>query len=81
MMVEEEQKIDVIVEQVNEEQKTSTDAALVTSAQAVAAQKRLMLGNSRSVTDFAKVQQIGTGTYGVVFLAKDKRTGKQYALK
>ena len=44
--------------------------------EAVAAQKKLLLGNSRCVTDFAKVQQIGTGTYGVVFLAKDKRTGK-----
>lgn len=33
------------------------------------------------MTDFAKVQQIGTGTYGVVFLAKDKQTGKEYALK
>ena len=77
MIVEEEQKTEVI-----EEQKTSPEAApMVTSAQAVAAQKRLLLGNSRSVTDFAKVQQIGTGTYGVVFLAKDKRTGKQYALK
>lgn len=33
------------------------------------------------MTDFSKVSQIGTGTYGVVFLAKDKVTGKEFALK
>lgn len=45
------------------------------------AAKKLLLGNSRCVADFAKVQQIGTGTYGVVFLARDKQTNKEYALK
>ena len=44
-------------------------------------QKKLLLGNSRCVTDFAKVKQIGTGTYGIVFLARDKNTNKEYALK
>ena len=43
--------------------------------------KKFLLGNSRCVTDFAKVKQIGTGTYGVVFLARDKKTDKEYALK
>lgn len=51
------------------------------AAAELAQAKRILLGNSRSVTDFAKVKQIGTGTYGVVFLAKDKSTGKLYALK
>lgn len=40
-----------------------------------------MLGNARCVSDFEKLAEIGEGTYGTVFKAKDKETGKIYALK
>ena len=32
-------------------------------------------------TAFAKVKQLGQGTYGKVYLAKDKRSGEEVALK
>jgi serine/threonine protein kinase len=38
-------------------------------------------GLCRSVHDFEKIVQIGQGTYGVVFKAKDLHTGRIYALK
>jgi hypothetical protein len=34
--------------------------------------KKHLLGNARCVSDFIKVQEIGEGTYGTVFKAKDK---------
>lgn len=34
-----------------------------------------MVGNTRSVVDFSKLDQIGMGTYGIVYKARDKITG------
>ena len=31
--------------------------------------------------DFQKLEKVGMGTYGVVYKARDKKTGKFYALK
>ena len=36
---------------------------------------------SRSVNDYTKLEQIGMGTYGIVYKARHKTTGKIYALK
>lgn len=44
-------------------------------------QRHNMLQASRCVEDFEKVCGIGEGTYGVVYRARDKSTGKEYALK
>ena len=43
--------------------------------------KKKLLGNSRCVSDFEKIQEIGEGTYGTVFKARDKESGKILALK
>jgi len=40
-----------------------------------------LLGNTRCVADFEKLGEIGEGTYGTVFKAKDKITGEIVALK
>lgn len=39
------------------------------------------LGNCRSVDEFDKLNRIGEGTYGIVYRARDKRTGEIVALK
>lgn len=39
------------------------------------------LSGSRSVECFDKIEQIGEGTYGQVFMAKERRTGEIVALK
>jgi serine/threonine protein kinase len=43
--------------------------------------KRKLLGNTRCVADFEKIAEIGEGTYGTVFKARDKGTGEIVALK
>ena len=40
-----------------------------------------ILGNSRSVAEFEKLNRIGEGTYGVVYRAKDTVSGEIVALK
>ena len=43
--------------------------------------KEAILGNSRSVAEFEKLNRIGEGTYGVVYRAKDTVSGEIVALK
>ena len=43
--------------------------------------KKHLLGNARSVTEFQKLQEIGEGTYGTVYKARDKLTEQIVALK
>jgi serine/threonine protein kinase len=43
--------------------------------------RRQLLGNTRCVADFQKIEEIGEGTYGTVFKARDKETGEIVALK
>ena len=40
-----------------------------------------ILGNSRSVADFDKLNRVGEGTYGVVYRARDSVNGQIVALK
>jgi cell division cycle 2-like protein len=40
-----------------------------------------VLAGSRSINEFEKIAEIGDGTYGVVFKARDMSTGNIYALK
>ena len=37
--------------------------------------------NCRYVGEFDKLDMIGEGTYGIVFVAKDRSTGQTYAIK
>ena len=39
------------------------------------------LGKCVDVNNFERIAQIGEGTYGLVFMARDKRTGQIVALK
>ena len=39
------------------------------------------LGNARSVTQFEKILEIGEGTYGTVYKARDRVSGDLMALK
>jgi serine/threonine protein kinase len=41
----------------------------------------LFLGSCRSVDEFQKLNRIGEGTYGIVYRAKDSRSGEIVALK
>ncbi|KAF9279292.1 Cyclin-dependent kinase 10 [Mortierella alpina] len=43
--------------------------------------QKAFFGTSRVVDDFEKLNKVGEGTYGVVYRAKDKRTGEIVALK
>lgn len=43
--------------------------------------ENLTFGKCRFVGEFEKLDQIGQGTYGVVYRARDSKTGKIYALK
>jgi serine/threonine protein kinase len=43
--------------------------------------KRQLLGNARCVSDFEKIGEIGEGTYGTVYKARDKDKGEVVALK
>ncbi len=43
--------------------------------------KKELLGNTRCVSDFEKIVEIGEGTYGTVYKAKDKASGNIVALK
>ena len=43
--------------------------------------KRQLLGNARCVSDFEKIAEIGEGTYGTVYKARDKNTQEVVALK
>ena len=40
-----------------------------------------ILGRCRSVSDFEKVNRVGEGTYGIVYLGKDVKSGDFLALK
>lgn len=40
-----------------------------------------ILGACRSVSDFEKLNRIGEGTYGIVYRARDLKTGEIVALK
>ena len=40
-----------------------------------------ILGVCRSVSDFEKLNRIGEGTYGIVYRAKDLKSGEIVALK
>lgn len=40
-----------------------------------------ILGACRSVSDFEKLNRVGEGTYGIVYRAKDLKSGKIVALK
>ena len=40
-----------------------------------------ILGSCRSVSDFEKLNRIGEGTYGIVYRAKDLKSGEIVALK
>ena len=40
-----------------------------------------ILGTCRSVSDFEKLNRIGEGTYGIVYRAKDLKSGEIVALK
>lgn len=40
-----------------------------------------ILGACRSVSDFEKLNRIGEGTYGIVYRAKDLKSGEIVALK
>jgi serine/threonine protein kinase len=51
------------------------------SNQEEALRKQLLLGNARCVSDFEKLAEIGEGTYGTVYKARDKASGKVVALK
>lgn len=39
---------------------------------AIVNKKKDLLGNTRCVSDFEKIAEIGEGTYGTVYKAKDK---------
>ncbi|KAF9955243.1 Cyclin-dependent kinase 10 [Mortierella alpina] len=43
--------------------------------------QKAFFGTSRVVDDFEKLNKVGEGTYGVVYRARDKRTGEIVALK
>lgn len=40
-----------------------------------------VLGTCRSVSDFEKLNRVGEGTYGIVYRAKDLKSGEIVALK
>ena len=40
-----------------------------------------ILGTCRSVSDFEKLNRVGEGTYGIVYRAKDLKSGEIVALK
>ena len=40
-----------------------------------------VLGKCRSVSDFEKLNRVGEGTYGIVYCAKDLKSGEIVALK
>jgi cyclin-dependent kinase 12/13 len=51
------------------------------AAPAAGAPATLSWGCARSVDEFEKLEQIGEGTYGQVYMAKNKTTGEIVALK
>ncbi|WOL01384.1 hypothetical protein Cni_G10100 [Canna indica] len=58
------------------------DSRVRTSRPALPPQRCInMLQGSRSVDEFEKLNKINEGTYGVVYRAKDKKTGEIVALK
>lgn len=52
-----------------------------TSGKVVGLPQHEILGACRSVSDFEKLNRIGEGTYGIVYRAKDLRSGEIVALK
>lgn len=42
---------------------------------------KLRQGNTPSMNDFLKIKELGSGHYGSVFLAREKKTGTIFAIK
>lgn len=51
------------------------------SGKVIALPQHEILGACRSVSDFEKLNRIGEGTYGIVYRAKDLKSGEIVALK
>jgi len=60
---------------------SSSSSTSSSSKQEMSAQQKAIPWGSRSVDLFEKIEQIGEGTYGKVYLARNKETQEQVALK
>lgn len=80
MEVDEEDVNDDVTD--HEEEKDSEDESMKTPEPILPPQRSInMLQGCRSVDEFERLNKIDEGTYGVVYRAKDKKTGEIVALK